>query len=246
MNEFAWDAEQKGPQNTVHSNPTEGELLYKKQKQSEGTKSVVKKSILDKYGGSEYLESIPKELLLSQTEEYIEYSSSGDILKGEQKKLKSKYPEDMYFKDLHRLLHNHLSVWGSYWKDGKWGYKCCHSYLKNSYCGGINSLEAEESQSFLKPIGKGRGKSLVDIHIESKSTSKQQKPSFKRPGEGEFEVDQEKLKNAMAEEIKRKRIDDGTTKSFSGTLTEEEMEAYRLTKVRKDDPMAGYKDKFDK
>ena len=31
---------------------------------------------------------------------------------------------------------NHHSVWGSYWKDGVWGYQCCHSTIKNSYCTG--------------------------------------------------------------------------------------------------------------
>lgn len=33
-----------------------------------------------------------------------------------------------------RYLNNHKSVWGSYWKSGQWGYACCHSLLKNSYC----------------------------------------------------------------------------------------------------------------
>lgn len=27
-------------------------------------------------------------------------------------------------------------IWGSYWKEGKWGYKCCHSFVKFSYCTG--------------------------------------------------------------------------------------------------------------
>lgn len=36
---------------------------------------------------------------------------------------RSKYEEDV-------LINNHTSVWGSYWKDGQWGYKCCHSFIK--------------------------------------------------------------------------------------------------------------------
>ena len=28
------------------------------------------------------------------------------------------------------------SVWGSYWQEGKWGYACCHSFIRNSYCTG--------------------------------------------------------------------------------------------------------------
>ena len=28
------------------------------------------------------------------------------------------------------------SVWGSYWYQGSWGYACCHSLIKGSYCTG--------------------------------------------------------------------------------------------------------------
>ena len=28
------------------------------------------------------------------------------------------------------------SVWGSYWEAGQWGYACCHSMVKGSYCTG--------------------------------------------------------------------------------------------------------------
>ena len=34
------------------------------------------------------------------------------------------------------------SVWGSYWKDGQWGYQCCHSLIKESYCTGSAGREA--------------------------------------------------------------------------------------------------------
>lgn len=40
---------------------------------------------------------------------------------------KSKYEEDQY-------PGNHSSVFGSHWRDGKWGYSCCYSILKQSYC----------------------------------------------------------------------------------------------------------------
>lgn len=33
-----------------------------------------------------------------------------------------------------RYLNNHTSVWGSYWKSGQWGFFCCHSLIKKSYC----------------------------------------------------------------------------------------------------------------
>lgn len=33
-------------------------------------------------------------------------------------------------------------IWGSYWKEGRWGYKCCHSFFKYSYCTGEAGKES--------------------------------------------------------------------------------------------------------
>ena len=64
-------------------------------KKKEELKETNKGSILSKYGGEEYLEKAPKELLLGQTEDYVEYSQTGRILKGRERvKTKSKYAED--------------------------------------------------------------------------------------------------------------------------------------------------------
>jgi len=64
-------------------------------KKKEQLKETNKGSILSKYGGEEYLEKGPKELLLGQTEDYIEYSQTGRVLKGrERAKVRSKYAED--------------------------------------------------------------------------------------------------------------------------------------------------------
>lgn len=38
---------------------------------------------------------------------------------------------------------NHTSVWGSWWKDGQWGFACCHQTLKQSYCTGEAGRRAE-------------------------------------------------------------------------------------------------------
>jgi hypothetical protein len=66
----------------------------------EQLKDTNKGSILSKYGGEEYLEKAPKELLLGQTEDYVEYSQTGRILKGrERAKTKSKYAEDGGWRD---------------------------------------------------------------------------------------------------------------------------------------------------
>lgn len=34
-------------------------------------------------------------------------------------KPKSRWEEDV-------LINNHTSVWGSWWREGQWGYACCH------------------------------------------------------------------------------------------------------------------------
>lgn len=52
-------------------------------------------SILDKYGGEQYLQSVPKELRSGQTENYVEYDRRGKVIKGiERAKARSKYDED--------------------------------------------------------------------------------------------------------------------------------------------------------
>lgn len=101
---------------------------------------------MDKYGGEEHLQAPPKELLLAQSEVYVEYNRKGKVLKGvERAAVKSKYEEDVY-------PNNHTCVWGSYWKEGHWGFKCCHSFIKNSYCTGEEGKKAQEqSVEFADP-----------------------------------------------------------------------------------------------
>ncbi len=50
--------------------------------------------------------------------------------------MKSRYEEDVFH-------GNHTSVWGSFWSHGQWGYKCCHSKLKQSYCTGAAGKQQE-------------------------------------------------------------------------------------------------------
>jgi len=40
-------------------------------------------------------------------------------------------------------------VWGSWWKDHQWGYKCCKQTIRNSYCTGAAGIEAAEAASDL-------------------------------------------------------------------------------------------------
>lgn len=128
---FAWEAYGKGVDVHVLAEPTKLELLQKEyEKKKDEIKSEVKNSVLEKYGGEEHLDAPPKALLLAQTETYVEYSRYGKVIKGQEKPIiRSRYEEDVY-------INNHTAVWGSYWHNFQWGYKCCHSFIKNSYCVG--------------------------------------------------------------------------------------------------------------
>ncbi|KAJ3425344.1 pre-mRNA-splicing factor slu7 [Anaeramoeba flamelloides] len=96
-----------------------------------------KKKILDQkrkanlkvYGGEKYLRTQEMDKKFGKVGTgYVEYSSTGRaIQKLKKTSVKSKYDEDTF-------INGHTSVWGSYWNDGKWGYKCCKSFGKNSKC----------------------------------------------------------------------------------------------------------------
>lgn len=86
-------------------------------------------------------------------EDYVEYSRHGEVIRGGEKPvIRSKYEE-------HVLINNHTSVWGSFWKDFQWGYKCCHSFIKNSYCTGASGKDVQSStaSTMLMPSKVARG-----------------------------------------------------------------------------------------
>ncbi|KAL4146058.1 hypothetical protein PRNP1_011931 [Phytophthora ramorum] len=83
---FAWEAYSKGTDIHPLANPSQAEFL---KKQYEERKAALEKEksrkILDKYGGQEHLEAPPKELLLAQSEHYVEYSRDGRVVKGRER-----------------------------------------------------------------------------------------------------------------------------------------------------------------
>jgi len=137
---FAWDAHEKGVDVHLLAEPTRLELLKQEyDKKRDELKDKARESIIDRYGGEEHFEALPKSLLLAQTEHYVEYSRYGKIIKGQDRQIiRSKYEEDVY-------PNNHTSIWGSHWQNGKWGYKCCFSFIKNSYCTGESGKKALEA-----------------------------------------------------------------------------------------------------
>ena len=58
--------------------------------------------------------------------------------------MRSRYEEDVH-------PGNHTSIFGSFYADGKWGFKCCHQFVRNSYCTGAAGREAGESMLTMPP-----------------------------------------------------------------------------------------------
>uniref|UniRef100_A0A8C4SUK6 Pre-mRNA-splicing factor SLU7 n=1 Tax=Erpetoichthys calabaricus TaxID=27687 RepID=A0A8C4SUK6_ERPCA len=228
---FAWEAYEKGSDVHLQADPTKLELLHKSFKvKKEDFKMMQKESILEKYGGQEHLNVPSKELLLAQTEEYVEYSRHGAVIKGQEKAVvQSKYEEDV-------LVNNHTCIWGSYWKDGRWGYKCCHSFIKMSYC-----------------TGEAGRQNMVSIHQEKLKEKKKKKKQKNCDSDSDNEEakNKEKLRKALnAEDARLKQVEelmqvDERKRPYNSLYevrepTEEEMEAFRMKRQRPDDPMASF------
>jgi pre-mRNA-processing factor SLU7 len=96
---FAWQAADRGNEVHLQANPTQLALLHKQfEQQKEKVRDTNKGGILAKYGGEEHLQRPPTELLLAQSENYVEYSRTGKVVKGQERAVaRSKYEEDGKF-----------------------------------------------------------------------------------------------------------------------------------------------------
>ncbi|KAJ2682345.1 mRNA splicing protein, partial [Coemansia spiralis] len=126
---FAWEANERGNTSAhFQANPTQTALMYGEfTTKKESAKTSRQQAILEQYGGEEHLQRPPEELLRHQ-DAYVEYSRSGQVVAGTAPLV----PASRYREDVHPL--NHSSAYGSWWDDGKWGYRCCRQTMKNAYC----------------------------------------------------------------------------------------------------------------
>jgi len=218
---FSWEAASKGVDVHVLAEPTKLELLQKEyESKKEEFKTSVKDNVLEKYGGEEHLKAPPRQLLLAQSETYIEYARDGRIIKGVEKPIiRSRYEEDVY-------INNHTTVFGSYWNNGKWGFKCCKSFIKNSWCckqsigAEIDSSEVPSSSGFY-PSNNPHSEESDQEHIETKkveiqkqsheSPKKQSSTSSSSESEStdsEKEREKQKLKKRDKKRKKKKKQKD--------------------------------------
>lgn len=205
---YAWDAQEAGkPKIHLQANPTSGEFLRKKEKdETEAKRKAERKALLEKYGGNEHLGATPlRDTMVIENERFVEYDESGAIKGAPKKATKSKYAEDV-------MVNNHTSVWGSWWHEFKWGYACCYSTVKNSYCTGEDGREAfrQEGNMLLMPEADDDAGDLPPVqgHDDQPPSSNQHK-------------------KRTLDEIK------------SG-ITEEELESYKRSRLAADDPMAKF------
>ena len=231
---YAWESQERGDKNKTHiqANPTSGEYFRRKEKEeNEAKREAHRKMLLDKYGGEQHLQPVPlQNAAITENERYVEYDEMGAIKGAPKTVAKSKYPEDVF-------INNHTSVWGSWWQDFKWGYACCHSTIKNSYCTGEEGRRAFEEADHIR-TGMELEESAPIKAIEwsgSKSTDVAGDAGDAGNVETATEVDAETMgKEGRGGAQKR------TLTEMKGGVSEEELEAYKRSRAVADDPMAKF------
>lgn len=206
---LAWETQEKTGDTSQHlqANPTAGEFYRKKAKEEAEQKRAEKERKLREMYGDDSQYRMPADVknMVTESEQYVEYDESG-LIKGAPKDVgKSKYVEDVW-------INNHTSVWGSWWSDFRWGYTCCHSYVKNSYCTGEDgkaALEASERQR--------TGVSLLE-------DAQRHSPARTAPSQEDTDG-QQAAKKRTREEM------------MSG-ISEAELDEYRRKRTAANDPMA--------
>ena len=236
------EAFDKGAEIHPQAGPSAAELLYKQFREKKGklTKDT-KSSILDKYGDASLQEKAPEGFLLGQTESYSEYDQSGRLLRGaEIVAQKSRYDEDVYDQ-------NHTRVWGSFWKGGFWGYACCRSHQKGSYCTGErgiaaslaandlmkNNLESRMAQKEAEKkeieknelLGLGTSKSSGMKNPFGEGASKW---GDKEETVGDVELDPKKLLDALRKEDERLKGDEDENEKFENDKKSKNKRGYNV------------------
>ena len=249
--------------------PSQAELLYKEFKAKKEKIVDKSKTNIEALYGNAASKNVPDQrLLLGQTERYVEYNRRGQVVKGEEAKVTSRYEEDV-------LANNHKAVWGSWWRDGVWGYACCRQTMKNSYCTGgvaggaadggepLESDRAAETFEVRRKMLKPRGEGAAGGEGAAMALASGDGKPWEVAGASDRAValDKAKLKAALEREDGRDRREGGGGGGGGGSgspgeerkrgynslaandanTTAEELEAYKIKRVRADDPMLNFK-----
>jgi hypothetical protein len=201
-------------------------MRKKEMKEAEEQKAAKAKALAEKYGTQEkFTDDTLRKIAVTESERYVEYDERGRIKGAPKVKAKSKYAEDI-------LLNNHTSVWGSWWSNFQWGFACCHSTTKNSYCTGEAGKEAFELADRMRT-----GAALDEV---PKAIAWQEEEALEKHVPNA--PDREQKAKAKQDAATRKR----TIEQMTDGINEEEMEEYRRKRTMADDPMAAYLSKGSK
>jgi pre-mRNA-processing factor SLU7 len=174
---------------------------------------------------------------------------------------KSTLPRSRYEEDV--LINNHTAVWGSWWRAGQWGFACCHSMVKQSYCTGKAGIAAAED--LLRKAVENTEAKIAKEQAESKEEAAKAAAAAKLPAsltsgagkkeraifekEAEVKLDEAKVKQAI--EAQKKHVvaaagEDDRRRPYNSMaggyqeLTPEEIEAYKRTRATREDPMRDF------
>ncbi|KAI9808567.1 MAG: mRNA splicing protein [Sarcosagium campestre] len=231
---YAWEAQERGESKQhMQANPTSGEYFRRKAREEALKKREAhRKALLDRYGGQEHTNPSPLRAVaaVTENERYVEYDDKGLIKGAPKTKVKSKYPEDV-------LLNNHASVWGSWWRDFAWGYACCHSTVKNSYCTGEEGRRAFEEAEGMRTGGALDAPDADDDEKIDGGKRIEWKAEVTTNGNHvhgiAHKVVAEPAKAVVVEPAKKRTLEE-----MKGGVTEEELDLYRRKRTVADDPMA--------
>ncbi|RAL10609.1 mRNA splicing protein SLU7 [Aspergillus homomorphus CBS 101889] len=222
---YAWESQEKGTQKIhLQANPTAGEVMRKKEEAEVVAKrEAQRKALLEKYGGQEHLNPTPlRETMVVENERFIEYDETGAIKGAPKKAAKSKYAEDI-------LNNNHTSVWGSWWHNFEWGYACCFSTVKNSYCTGEDGKRAFREADQILMLPEAEGENDIERSDDAKDSHVSQEPSGS-----------EQPKESASTNTKKR-----TLIEVQSGITEEELDSYKRSRLAAEDPMAAFMGKDD-
>lgn len=165
-----------------------------------------------------------------------------------------------YEEDIH--TNGHTAVWGSYFHKGafKWGYADDHSLIRSSYGTGINGRMANDESNELQYGSGVAGSAMLAsarkmlevipkasiVGEHDKYMPNQQSKLYGEVVDQHKEFDRDKVQAALRRQQQKQDEEEADEKkrkynSFSAELdvTEEDMEAYRLSRGRGvEDPMA--------
>jgi len=180
--------------------------------------------LFEKYGAQPKKSALQDSTLVEESEQYVEYDEAGNIKSLIKQTPKSKYVEDVY-------INNHTSVWGSWWADFVWGYECCHSTIKNSYCTGDQGKIAFDEAAKLR--------TAADLEIaESEQVPRhgawREEEELEQHVPNRVEDNCKVTLSTKADAERRKR----TLDEMKGSITKEDMEEYKRTRTQANDPMA--------